>query len=104
MFHVNLPNNDRNIYLTIGIKKALLNFITEPKFYLLFFLASSKAFFLYRRWLYFSSNSFPSNSLLSVKGCLQCIHASTRPSIFLGFAQMGHTIGMCLVDNIQIHK
>src|SRR5699024_6385936 len=58
----------------------------------------------YRRVLYFSSNSLPSRSLSSVKGCLQCIQASTRPNIFVGFSQFGHMIGTALVDKRPIQK
>src|SRR5699024_8594520 len=61
-------------------------------------------FFLYRRLLYFSSNSLPSSSLSIVNGCLQCMHASTRPNILVGFSQLGQIIGTARVHHIPIHK
>src|SRR5699024_4685315 len=61
-------------------------------------------FFLFLRLLYFSSNSLPSSSLSIVNGCLQCMHASTRPNILVGFSQLGQIIGTARVDNIPIHK
>src|SRR5699024_2946665 len=67
----------------------------------LFLAFSSRRYF---RVLYFSSNSFPSNSLSNVSGCLQCIQASTRPSIFVGLSQFGQVIGIALVDKRPIQK
>src|SRR5699024_9867961 len=68
--------------------------------YLLLFSAC----FLYLRLLYFSSNSTPSKFSSSVKGCLQCMQASTRPSILVGFSQVGQIIWTAFVDSNPIHK
>src|SRR5699024_12259383 len=59
---------------------------------------------LYFLLLYFSSNSFPSKFLSMVRGCLQCMQASTRPSMFVGFSQDGQAMGTAFVERIPIQK
>src|SRR5699024_3978673 len=59
---------------------------------------------LYFLLLYFSSNSFASKFLSMVRGCLQCMQASTRPSILVGFSQDGQTMGTAFVESIPIQK
>src|SRR5699024_12464150 len=65
-----------------------------------YFLLSRLSFLL----LYFSSNSFPSKFLSMVRGCLQCMQASTRPSTLVGFSQDGQTMGTAFVESIPIQK
>lgn len=53
--------------------------------------------------LYDSSNCLPSSDGSSVSASLQYMQRSTRPSIFVCFPQLGHSMTTAFVDNKPIH-